>query len=145
MNLSPNQRLEIFYAKKNSVTIRSLDFAPRKFLVRYVRDLVHHPITVADFRRRPFIHRSRYLLNVIDLDRNEYRKIYERLARESWRETPLRVGLYSGSQLVDIVSSNFGPTYRDRCELLRMLNALEKMDLGKLTVGIFSDDLELIR
>jgi hypothetical protein len=61
-----------------------------------------------------------------------------------YRETPLRVGIYEGSELVDITNHNWGPTLADRKSLIRFLAKFDGFEMGEFRVGVFSDDLEVI-
>jgi hypothetical protein len=61
-----------------------------------------------------------------------------------YRETPLRVGVFHNSNLLELISTNWGPTLADRRGLIKFLRQFEGHDMGEFRVGVFSDDLEVI-
>ncbi len=121
-----------------------LEWRSHRFELLGVRDTVRHPLTIEQFQARPMLRRSRYQLRVVDLQTGELRRIYRRLLQEHYRECPLRVGVFLGSQLVELLSPNWGPTAADRRGLLRFLDGFAGQDMGDHRLGIFSDDCEVI-
>jgi hypothetical protein len=117
---------------------------PRRFRVLDIRDLAKQPLTIQEFLRRPMTRRSRYLVRVLDLDRGVCRSVYHRSMAEWYRETPLRVGVFHNSKLLELISTNWGPTLADRRGLIKFLRQFEGHDMGEFRVGVFSDDLEVI-
>jgi hypothetical protein len=109
-----------------------------------VRDLVTDPLTVEQFNQRPYLRRSRYQLLVVDLATGQRRTIYERLLRENFRDCPLRVGVYEGRKLVELMATNYGPSVADRRGLLRFLAKYITTDFGDHRLGILSDDGEVV-
>lgn len=131
------------YPTSTKVT-RPFEWRPEVFELLGIRDTVRRPLTIEQFKARPMLRRSRYQLRVVDLQTGELRTIYHRLLLEHFRECPIRVGIYEGSQLVDTTSHNWGPTGADRLALLRFLAKFDGYDMGEFHVGIFSDDGEVI-
>ena len=136
--------IHTWYPRTTHLATATPRWEPRKFQVLGVRDLVQDPLTVAEYLRRPMTRRSRYLIRVLDLDKGRYRSVYQRSMSDWYRETPLRVGIYEGSELVDITNHNWGPTLADRKSLIRFLAKFDGFDMGEFRLGIFSDDLEVI-
>lgn len=136
--------IQTHYPRTTHLAAGSIRWERRIFRVLGIRDLVKDPLTIDEFIRRPMTRRSRYLINVFDLQKNRYRSIYQRSMLEWYRETPLRVGIYEGPKLIDITTHNWGPTLADRRGLARFLGKFEGVNMGELRIGIFSDDLELI-
>lgn len=132
------------YPFTTHVSTPRLIWEPRRFKVLGVRDLVTDPLSVEEFLRRPMTRRSRYLIRVRDLDRGVCRSVYQRSMADWFRETPLRVGLFHDGKLIEIVSTNWGPTIRDRLGLIEFLHSFDDQDLGVCRLGVFSDDLEVI-
>ena len=115
-----------------------------RFQLLGVRDLVTHPLTVGQLIQRPYLRRSRYQLRVVDLATGKERTIYQRLLKQHYRECPLRVGIYEGRKLVELLTTNYGPTVADRRGLVRFLAKFIDHDLGDHRLGIFSDDCEVV-
>jgi hypothetical protein len=121
-----------------------LSWRPVHFQAIGVRDLVADPLTIEQFLRRPYLRRSRYQLRVVDLATGRRRTIYERLLRENFRDCPLRVGVYEGRKLVELMATNYGPSVADRRGLLRFLAKYSTTDFGDYRLGILSDDGEVV-
>jgi hypothetical protein len=119
-----------------------LHWLPCHFQVLGVRDLAIRPLTVEQYQSRPMLRRSRYQLRVLDLRTGNERTIYHRLLRSHFRDCPLRVGIYDGPELQEVLRTNWGPTIADRQRLLNFLDRFSPDDLSRL--GIFSDDCEVV-
>ncbi len=131
------------YPTSTKVT-RPLEWRSHRFELLGIRDTVRHPLTIEQFQARPLLRRSRYQLRVVDLQTGELRTIYHRLLQEHYRECPLRVGVFLGSELVELLSPNWGPTAADRRGLLGFLDRFKVQDMGDHRIGVFSDDGEVI-
>jgi hypothetical protein len=135
--------LEDSYPVSQSV-LYELDWEPCHFRLISVRDSVRRPLSIDEFKRRPMIRRSRYALRVADLATNQIRVVYHRLLLSHFRDCPLRVGIFKGSNLIEMLSTNWGPTVADRNGLLSFLAKHVDRDLGHHRIGIFSDDGEAV-
>lgn len=132
------------YPFTTHVSASHLTWEPRRFWVLGVRDLVTDPLTVQEYLARPMTRRSRYLIRVRDLDRGVCRSVYQRSMADWFRETPLRVGVFHGARLMELLSTNWGPTVADRQGLIRFLQKHAGHDMGEFRIGILSDDSEVI-
>lgn len=132
------------YPRTTHLATPAPHWEPRTFQVLGIRDLVQEPLTIEEYLRRPMTRRSRYLIRVRDLERGACRSVYHRSMSDWYRETPLRIGVYEGSKLVDMTSHNWGPTLADRRSLIRFLQKFDGFDMGEFQIGIFSDDCELL-
>lgn len=139
----PSNVLNDRYPIKASVAY-PLAWSDRQFRLLGVRDLAVEALTVEQFLARPMSRRSRYQLRVVDMATGRNRLIYHRLLHSSFRECPLRVALFDGAKIVELLSTNWGATVADRLGLVNFLNRFESQDLGELRLGIFSDDGEVI-
>jgi hypothetical protein len=132
------------YPFTTHVSTLTLTWEPRRFRVLSVRDLVTDPLTVQEYLARPMTRRSRYLIRVRDLDRGVCRSVYQRSMADWFRETPLRVGVFHGAKLMELLSTNWGPTVADRQGLIAFLRKHADHDMGEFRIGILSDDAEVI-
>jgi hypothetical protein len=132
------------YPRTTHLATASPRWEPRTFQVLGIRDLVREPLTIQEYLRRPMTRRSRYLIRVLDVQKQRYRSVYHRSMSDWYRETPLRIGIYEGLKLVDMTSHNWGPTLADRQSLIRFLQKFDGFDMGEFQIGIFSDDAELL-
>jgi hypothetical protein len=132
------------YPVSTHVATPRLTWEPRRFRVLGVRDLARDPLSVEEFLQRPMTRRSRFMVKVYDIDRDVFRSVYQRSMLDYFRETPLRVGVFRQSKMVDLVTTNWGPTIADRLGLVQFLRSFDGHDFGEYRLGIFSDDLEVI-
>jgi hypothetical protein len=121
-----------------------ITWRPVHFQAIGVRDLVTDPLTVEQFNQRPYLRRSRYQLRVVDLATGQRRTIYQRLLRSCFRDCPLRVGVYQGQKLVELMATNYGPSVADRRGLMAFLRKYIDSDFGDHRLGILSDDGEVV-
>lgn len=135
--------LEDSYPVIQSV-LYELDWEPCNFRLISVRDSVRRPLSIEEFNRRPMLRRSRYALKVVDLSTNKIRVVYHRLLQSHFRDCPLRVGVYYGSDVQELLTTNWGPTVADRMGLVRFLQKHQHTDMGYYRLGILSDDGEVI-
>lgn len=123
---------------------RSIEWKLCAFNVLGFRDLVRNPLTVEEFLCRPMLRRSRYALRVEEIAGGPQKMIYQRLLHSEFRECPLRVGVYLGSELVELISTNRGPSIADRLGPVRYLNQFDDYDFGEHFLGVLSDDGEVV-
>ena len=66
---------------------------------------------------------------------------------EHFRIVPLRVGLYRPGEKrpLEILDQSFDATHEDRAFLARSICQWSKWDLGEMRLGIFADDLKLVK
>jgi len=141
-----NEILSLGYVVDSSVNTGSVNFRDRSGRVKAVRDLLQEPLTIREYLRRPMVRRGRYLLRVYDLGTNQYRQWYLNNSREYWFDSQLRVGVFEGPKLVDIISRGYDPSERERLILARALVGLLDFNLQPhLRFGVFSDDLRVRR
>jgi len=142
--LKTHQVLFTLYPRSTHVSVVKPVWVPRKFRILAVRDSVRYPLSVEQFLRRPMTRRSRYLVRVRDLETGARHSVYHRSLRDWYRETPLRVGIYDGSELKELLTTNWGPSVADRLGLVHFLQTHGNYDMGDLRLGILSDDGEAI-
>ena len=143
--IDPGQIIELTYPDCN--LIDSLPrLQARRLQVHTVRDLIAQPLTPLEYLRRPMLHRSRWLLNAYDLDRQGWRKFYLGSSTEFRRPGLLRVALYRPGETKpsDLVGRSFGPTNRERRVLAKVLAQWCQADLGPLELRVLADDLRLV-
>jgi hypothetical protein len=143
-NLCLPSFLDTYYPFTTHVSVEFPRWEPRRFEILKIRDLASDPISVAEFLRRPMTRRSRYLLRVRDLDQGQLRSVYHRSMADWFRETPLRIGIYHGCDLQELLKTNYGPTIPDRQRLVRYLNKHQTTDMGEFRLAVLSDDGEVI-
>jgi hypothetical protein len=114
----------------------------REVVIHAARDLVTDPLTIAEFMRRPFLLRSRYLVKAYEPEIRQWRQFYWGSTREYAAPGILRVGLYEpGAEKASWVYDRaFLPTPEDRRELIKSLRQWEKIDFGSASVRVFADD-----
>jgi len=120
---------------------------PRTIQIVSIRDLVHEPLTIAEFLRRPYVRRSRLLVRAIDLDTGRYRQFYTGNSAEMIATSQLKIGLYDPGQSrpAEVLFRAIDPTVRDRKLLIRAIDRWasdNRCDISRLR--IFADDLRLV-
>jgi hypothetical protein len=118
-------------------------FRDRIFRVVKIRDLVQEPLTVAEFLRRPYNRRSRYL--ILGQEGNRYRQFYLGCAAGYEAPGQLRLALYDpeGYRPLELLARPFECDVRDRKIMLRLLSNWVDKDFGGLVLRVFADDLGL--
>jgi hypothetical protein len=136
-------KVELHYPTCTSVLSTSKRWTLREIEVKQIRDLVSHPLTLAEFIRRPFIYRSRYLILGNELGQDK--QFYLGTAREYFSTGQLRLGLYKPGRTVPtrLVSRPFENTPFDRRLLYRAVVELMHFDFGQLQLRIFADDMRI--
>ncbi len=143
--LEPGQRVELSYPRCNTI-LRISDYQLRRVIVQSVRDLVREPLTPAEFLRRPFVRRSRWMIHATEADTGKWRRFYLGASREFFSPSVLRLGLYAPgeSRPRKIVGPEFGNTRGCRRKLIRILRFLASQDLDDLSVRVIATDLRLM-
>lgn len=142
------QRIEFHYPRSTHLRFwHPSDVAIRRVIVHSVRDLLAEPLSTKDFLRRPFLMRSRYLIKAYEPDYHRWRRFYAGSSQEYWSPGSLRVGIYlpGESKPCELLGRPFESTPDDRRRLLQAIREWSKHDLGDAQIGIFADDLKLIR
>jgi hypothetical protein len=140
---SVGQRVTIHYPDSRVVQPAHLRWHPRRITVMGIRDLLREPLTPRDFLRHPTLARGRYLLIAHDHGIGDRRHFYLSQTRDHYRQTALRLGLFSpGVRLPVRILEEFGPTRRERILASRLVSDLTTYDFGQdLHLGLYSDDL----
>ena len=143
--VSPGQRLEISYPVCNTI-LRFSDYQRRRVEVRDVRDMVATPLLPAEFMRRPYVRRSRYMISAVEMDTGRLRKFYLGASREFLSPSVLRIGLYASGDCrpYRLIGPEFESTVQHRRQMVKLLKLLNQQDLGDLYIGIVATDLRLV-
>lgn len=129
----------------NSSIGPKLEWEPCVLQVLSTRDTVTDPLTLEEFNQDPLQRISRYAYTVEDLETFETKTVYQRCLQSNFRECPIRVGIFRGSEIITLFSDNWGATYEERRGLVGFLRAFWGEDLGDARIGIFSDDGQSIQ
>jgi hypothetical protein len=137
------QYVELVYPTVTNVL--HIHDAPRKLRqlrVHRVRDLLRQPLTVAEFARRPYVARSRWLVLATEQAGKPPKQFYVGSSDNYRAPDVLRLGLYDEEGLAMLIGRQFEPTLTDRGALLRLaMREADKHD--GYTLGIFAGDLRL--
>lgn len=139
----PGACLEFRYPIFNRCEAHLREFRQRQVKVLRVRDLVRDPLTTEEFLRRPYVIRSRWLVDGVENGR--YRKFYLGASPEFAAPSELRLGLYEpfADRPSKILIRPVLPTIEDRRALVRLLLKWSGRDFGDCRLGIFADDMRL--
>jgi len=142
----PGQPIELVYPICTDV-LRIAD-APRKLRqlrVCRVRDLLAEPLTVAEFAKRPFVARSRWLVLARDENDRQFRQFYPGSADNYRSPDVLRIGLYDpeSQRPAMLLGRQFEPSKADRLALLKLAIREENNHDG-YELRIFAGDMRLI-
>ncbi|MGB7326176.1 MAG: hypothetical protein WBD31_14985 [Rubripirellula sp.] len=146
--VEPGSYLEFSYPTNRHV--RNFEAVPRrlrKIEVKRVRDLVHDPLTINEFARRPYVMRSRWLVTGIDLDVGEWRQFYLGSSDEYRAPGNLRIALYRPGDTMphEILGREFLPTVLDRRVMLRLIRRWHDRDLGQMHLRICCDNFRIVK
>lgn len=121
------------------------DVERREILVHSVRDLVTDPLSLAEFMRRPWLSRSRWLVKAFEPSRNQWRQFYLGSSSEFQSPGVLRVGLYENgaTRPSKIYGRPFQPTPEDRRVLIAAVKEWGKHEFREASLRIFADDLRI--
>lgn len=139
----PGMAVEISYPHSTHVRFwRPEDCRKREIVIHTVRDLVTDPLTVAEFMRRPFLLRSRWLVRAFEPKIRQWRQFYMGSSREFASSGALRVGLFEPEATTPtwLYGPSFEPTSEGRRDLIRRLRDWSHIDFGNARLGIFADD-----
>jgi len=125
--------------------LHSSDLQRRNIVVCSVRDLVSDPLSVAEFLRRPYLLRSRWLVKAYEPRQRQYRQFYLGSSVEFRAPSVLRIGLYEPgtSRPVELFGRGFEATPKDRRLMIRALESWQKFDFGDASLRVFADDLRV--
>ncbi len=143
--LSRGQRVEFSYPVCNTI-LKISDYQRRRVEVRSVRDLVREPLTPAEFLRRPFLHRSRWMITGVETDTGRWRRFYLGASQEFFSPGVLRIGLYAPGEIKPrcLLGPEFQPTLSHRRQLMRILAMLLEQEMDDLYVRVLAADLRLM-
>lgn len=139
----PGMEVEISYPNSTHVRFwRPEDCRKREIVIHTVRDLVTDPLTVAEFMRRPFLLRSRWLVRAFEPKIRQWRQFYMGSSREFASSGSLRVGLFEPEATAPtwLYGQSFEPTSEGRRHLIQRLRDWSQIDFGNARLGIFADD-----
>lgn len=139
----PGMEVEISYPNSTHVRFwRPEDCRKRQIVIHTLRDLVTDPLTVAEFMRRPFLLRSRWLVRAFEPKIRQWRQFYMGSSREFASSGALRVGLFEPGVTAPtwLYGQSFEPTSEGRRNLIRRLQDWSHIDFGNSRLGIFADD-----
>lgn len=139
LGLTYNKQIDLSYPTQTSIShIHAPRFARRRIHVLSARDLVVEPLTIDEFRRRPFLNRSRWLLRAWDSDLKAWRQFYLGSSAEYRSPGTLQLAIYETTvqKIECLISRQFEPTIEDRRELMRVICDVERdgVDLDVLRV-----------
>jgi hypothetical protein len=108
----------------------------RRVLIRGVRDMVQQPLTVAEFIRRPFVARSRYMIYAFEPDRRLFRQFYLGTSPDFLAPGIVRLGDRRplGRGRMQLLSRGYEPSVVDRQAFLRLLQTWPEHQLRQLSV-----------
>jgi hypothetical protein len=135
--------VEISYPESTHVRFwRPDQYRTREVVIQSARDLVTEPLSVAEFMRRPYLLRSRWLVKAYEPKIRQWRQFYWGSTREFAAPGLLRVGLYEpGAEAPTWLHGRpFRPTPEDRNLLIKALAEWGKIDFGQAKLHIFADD-----
>lgn len=142
-----NTQLTIQYPDSTIVQPAALHWTARRITVTGIRDLLARPLTAREFLRRPLLNRGRYLIDALDWTVGpiaQPRRFYVATMADDYRTPELRLGLFEpGRRLPVQILEEFAATRRDRILAARLVTDLLRYDFGPLTLGLYSDDLQL--
>lgn len=144
--IDPGSTADLSYPRRNHVASEPI-FIPRRIEVRRVRDLVTDPLDIAEFLRRPYIRRSRWLVTGVDLDTNDWRQFYIGSTAEHRSPGVLRVCLWDceTGKPWEHLARDFEPTPKDCTELMRYLLQVRDVKLEEgLKIAVYSNDLRVV-
>lgn len=142
---TPGQQVELVYPTITHVLrVYSAPRKVRQLYVHRVRDLLAEPLTPAEFTRRPYVARSRWLILASELAGKPPKQFYAGTADNYRSPGVLRLALYEPDKAgpVKLLGRQFEPTVADRQSLLRLLMREADKHEGYL-LRIFAGDLRL--
>lgn len=119
----PGSKIELVYPTITHVLrVYSAPCKLRQLYVHRVRDLVAEPLTVAEFMRRPYVARSRWLILASEWAGEPPRQFYVGSSDNYRAPGMLRLALYEPGQdrPASLLGRQFEPTVADRRALLKL-------------------------
>lgn len=146
MMIEPGTTIRLTYPNCNLVDSLA-NLRRRNVHVVGIRDLLAEPLTPAEFLRRPFVRRSRWLVRGYDCDVGEFRQFYLGCSAEYAAPSCLRVAMYEpGSKRPSYpISRPFGASRRERAMLATAIAAWSRRSIDDLRLCVYCDDLRIIR
>lgn len=144
--LNPGKVVTLSYP--NSTLVGALaEFRKRHMEVISVRDLLSHPLLPEEYLRRPYTRRSRWLVKVFDLDKQQVRQIYLGSSLEHRAPGCLKLGLYEpGADRPGWSHPRaFLPCKSERRLLARLVIYADQMECEDLLLRVYCDDLSIVR
>lgn len=116
----------------------------RDLTIVSVRDLVREPLTAAEFLRRPFVARSRYLIRA--REGFDWRQFYLGSSVEFRSPSTMRLAIFDPDEPKKLkrICREFQPTVEDRAIMVRLIKLWESEDHGDFELKIVCDDLRLV-
>jgi hypothetical protein len=142
-----NPRIELDYPQDTSVRrVESPRFLPRRLYVTAARDLITNPLTIDEFRRRPFLNRSRWLLRAWDSDVQDWRQFYLGSSAQYYSPGTLQLAIYEpeSTRPERLISRLYQPTIDDRRCLVRLIQHIEREGaIDSRTLRVIAPDMRL--
>lgn len=146
MIFEPGHQIELVYPTITHVT--KVDRSPRmvrQLYIHRVRDLVENPLTLAEYIRRPFVARSRWLILASEWASQPPKQFYLGSADNFKSPGILRLALFEENHRrpAKLLGRQFEPTIEDRKSLMRL--ALREFDKHEgYELRIIASDLRVI-
>lgn len=140
-------QLELLYPIHTSVKdIHKSNRRLRRVIVYSARDLVAEPLTPAEFIRRPYVSRSRWLIRAWDIDQKSWRNFY--LGSSTQFQSPGTLGIAEYNpetgRLLRLLSRQFEPCVHDRRVILRLIARIVARDeIPQESLRIIASDFRL--
>lgn len=143
----PGDEIEFHYPVSTHVRLYRPDqHRVRYAIVRRIRDLYEDPLTLEEFLRRPFLRRSRYLIDAYEPETRQYRRFYLGSTLEFRAPSVLKIGLYEdGSNEPDrVFGRGFEATESDRKLMIDGIAVWKKHQFHGASLRVFSDDTRIV-
>ena len=139
------QQIELIYP--TITDILRIENAPRRIRQLYVhrvRDLVREPLTPAEFARRPYVARGRWLILASEFAGERPKQFYASSSDNFRAPGTLRLALYEpgANRPHRILGKQIEPTPYDRRYLLRLINQVAEIHEG-YELRILAGDLRI--
>lgn len=146
-DLQPGDVIVIHYPDTTDVRYPMRHTAgPREIVIRSIRDMVQQPLTIQEFLRRPWVHRSRWLVRAWEPERGQYRQFYLGCTAEFAGPTQLRVAYFDPVlwRPTRVLYRGINPTVADRRLLARTLQKWVGKEVEEMPIRIYADDMRLV-
>ncbi|EMI22171.1 hypothetical protein RMSM_00904 [Rhodopirellula maiorica SM1] len=144
----PSQRIELEYPTHTHVRlIERSQYKRRHLVVHRMRDLVTDPLTPAEFLRRPYVARSRWLMTAWDERIDEFRQFYLGSTAQFRAPGCLRIVIedHNADPPRRLIGRQYEPNVFDRRLMVRMMQKWlrEQPDLYE-KIRVMADDMRLL-